>query len=477
MLRAMLRFTRVLAVSAAVCGVVPFLLAAPMQVRADANWPQWRGPNGLGLADGTDYPEEWGPDKNVAWKAAVPGRGLSSPVVWGDRVFITTSIEGAQVPGRTAPEHLDFERKPGYLHPDSVGVDYKHTLKVLAFDTRSGKMLWERTAYDGLMYDNRHRRNTYASPSVVTDGQLVYAFFEAAGLYAYDMSGKLVWKRAPELKNGTFIWEKSLGPIAKAGLGPGTSPILFENTLILQIDQEMGAGSGILALDKRTGAEVWRTDRTTRRSWATPLLVRTPERMELIASGAEVVISYDPKTGKELWRSRGMQSHPIPSPVAGHGLVFLTAGSGAKRTIAFKPGANGDVTATNVVWAYDKGAPYVPSPLLVGKYLYIMNERGLTTCFDAVTGEVKYEGGRPPGPATFMASMVAFGERILQMSEDGDTYVLKAGPVHEVLRTNSIGEPIYASPALAGGTIYIRGEQNLYAIRQGAVSSSPPARR
>jgi outer membrane protein assembly factor BamB len=433
--------------------------------RADANWPQWRGPSGLGISAATDYPEEWSPTKNIAWKTPVPGRGLSAPVVWGERLFITTAIKGEQVPGRKAPEHLDFQRKPGYLHPDSEAVDYKHVLKVLAFDTRTGKQLWEQTAYDGLMYDNRHKRNTYASPTVATDGKLVYAFFEAAGLYAYDMNGKPAWKRAPETNNGEIDWKTSLGPIAKAGLGPGTSPVLFENTLILQIDQEMGDGSAILALDKSNGKELWRTPRTTRRSWATPLLVHVGDRIELIASGAEVVISYDPKTGKELWRSRGMQSHPIPSPVSGNGLVYLTAGSGAKRTIAFKPGANGDVTNENVVWSYDKGAPYVPSPLLLGQYLYLMNERGQTTCLDALTGEMKYEA-RPPVPATFMASMVAYGDRILQMSEDGDTFVVKAGPTHEIIRTNSVGEPVFASPALAGGTIYVRGDQHLFAIRK-----------
>lgn len=462
----MLSVKRALLASAAVCCVVPFLSAYSSSAdRADINWPQWRGPGGLGISAETDYPEEWAPDKNVAWKTPIAGRGLSSPVVWGDKIFITTAIEGDQVPGRKAPEHLDFQRKPGYLHPDSVGVDYKNTLKVLAIDARNGKMLWERVAYDGLMYDNRHKRNTYASPSVVTDGKLVYAFFEAAGLYAYDFTGKLVWKRAPEVKDGNFVWEKSLGPIAKAGLGPGTSPILYENSLILQIDQEMGEASAIIALDKLTGKELWRANRTTRRSWATPLLVRTADRIELIASGAEVVISYDPATGKELWRSKGMQSHPIPSPVSGNGLVYLTAGSGAKRTMAFKPGTNGDVSTENVVWAYDRGAPYVPSPLLVGQYLYLMNERGQTTCLDAMTGELKYEA-RPPVPATFMASMVGFGDRILQMSEDGDTFIVKAGPKHEIIRTNSIGEPVYASPALAGGTIYVRGEQHLFAIRK-----------
>jgi outer membrane protein assembly factor BamB len=434
---------------------------------ADDNWPQWRGPGGLGISESADYPDEWNAEKNVAWKTAIPGRGHSSPVIWGDRIFLTTSIEGEQVPGRKAPDHLGFDLKPGYLHPDSVGVDYKNALKVLAYDTKTGKQVWEQTAFDGLMYDNRHRKNTYASSTVVTDGKLVFASFEAAGLYAYDVTGKLIWKKSPADVNGSLVWDKSLGPIAKAGLGPGTSPILYEDLLILQLDQEMGANSAIIALAKKDGSEVWRAQRTMRRSWATPILVKTASRTELIASGAEMVVSYDPATGKELWRANGVQSHPIPSPVAGQGLVFLTAGSQAKRALAIKPGGNGDLTdSASIVWRYSKGTAYVPSPILFGQYLYLMTDTGLMTCLDALTGQVKYEGGRPPVPATFTASLVAYGDRLLETSEDGDTFVIKAGPVHEVLRTNPIGEPVYASVALAGGTIYIRGAQHLFAIRR-----------
>ena len=430
------------------------VIRASSRVAEDDIWPQWRGPGGLGISASTDYPDEWSPEKNVAWRTSIEGRGHSSPVVWGDRIFLTTSIEGEQVPGRKAPDHLGFDLKPGYLHPDSVGVDYKNALKVLAYDTKTGKQVWEQTAYDGLMYDNRHRKNTYASSTVVTDGKMVFASFEAAGLYAYDVEGRLVWK-------------KSLGPIAKAGLGPGTSPILYENLLILQVDQEMGANSAIIALAKKDGAEVWRAERTTRRSWATPILVKAGSHTELVASGAEMVVAYDPATGKERWRANGVQSHPIPSPVAGQGLVFLTAGSQAKRALAIRPGGNGDLTnSPSIVWRYSKGTAYVPSPILFGPYLYLMTDTGLMTCLDALTGEVKYEGGRPPVPATFTASLVAYGDRLLATSEDGDTFVIKAGPVHEVLRTNPIGEPVYASLALAGRTIYIRGAQHLFAIRR-----------
>ena len=438
--------------------VVVLALASlrPSALATDDNWAQWRGPDGLGISADTSYATEWAPDKNIAWKTPVPGRGHSSPIVWGDRLFLTTLIEGGPAPAdHKAPIHLGFDLKPGYLHPDSVGVDRLYTLKVLAFDAKTGKPLWDRTVYDGQMYDNRHRKNTYASSTMVTDGKAAYAFFESGGLFAFDF-------------DGTLLWKKSLGGIAKAGMGPGTSPVIFENLLILQCDQEMGGGSFIVALDRKDGSEVWRQDRTTRRSWATPLIVRTSSRVEMITAGAEMVIAYDPRTGKTLWKANGTESHPIPSAVAGDGLVFLSAGSSAKRAMAIRLGGEGDLTdSPAVVWRYRKGAAYVPSPILRGPYLYLMSDSGIITCIEAATGNVMYEGGRPPVPATFTASLVGYGDVLLATSEDGDTFVIKTGPTHEVLRTNSVGEPVYASLALAGGTVYIRGEKHLFAIRAG----------
>jgi outer membrane protein assembly factor BamB len=421
-------------------------------VATGSDWPQWRGPGGQGVSNEAGVPTTWTPSTNIAWKAAVEGRGHSSPIVARGRIFLTTSVKGDQVPGRKAPVHLGFDRKPGYVHPDSVDVDFKHALKVIAIDAASGKLVWTHTPYDGVMADDRHRKNTYASSTMATDGTLVYAFFESAGVYAYDFDGRLKWQR-------------SLGDIIKAGLGPGSSPIIFDGLLILQCDQEMGDGSFIVALDRFTGAEVWRVNRTTRRSWATPIVVRTTARAELITAAAEVTIAYDPATGRELWRANGVDSHPIPSFVAGHGLVFATAGSQAKRALAIRLGGSGDLTNTpSVVWRHNKGTAYVPSPILHGQYLYLMTDTGILTCLDAVTGMVAYEGGRVPVPATFTASLVAAGEHLLMTSEDGDTFVVRAGPRHEVIRTNSVGEPVYASPAISDGRIYIRGERHLFAI-------------
>jgi len=415
------------------------------------NWPQWRGPDGSGISDEKNLPTEWSPTKNIKWKVPIDGRSHSSPIVWGNRIFLTTAVEGSAVPGAKAVNHTGDDGKP-FLHPDSVGADKKHTFKVICIDRDSGKIVWQSTAWEGTPYDNRHRKSSYAASTPATDGKLVYAFFGTEGLYAYDFKGKLAWKA-------------DLGKLGTVGMGTGTSPILFDNLVIVQADEENGAASFIVAVDKNTGKEAWRTPRKVQVSWSTPLLVRTSKRAELIASGTESVISYDPATGKELWRHKGVESNAIPSPVANNEMVFLVAGFPAKIAMAIKLGQNGDLTGTpNVPWTYAKGTAYVPSPILYGDYLYLTTDRGILTCIDAKTGEVKYEGGRIPIPATFTASPVAFEGKILMTSEDGDTFIVKAGPQHEILGTNSVGEPVYASPAIADGRIFIRGEKNLYCI-------------
>ena len=432
---------------------VTTLAAAPVPLNSDDHWPQWRGPNGSGVAAGEKYQQEWSPEKNIAWKTPIEGRGHSSPVTWGDHLFITTSIRGGPS-GHKPPDHLGYDMKPGYRNPDSEEADHNYTLKVLAYDTRNGKLRWERTAYDGIMWDDRHKRNTYASNTIATDGKLLYAFFEAPGIYAYDFNGKLVWKA-------------SLGNIAKGGMGPGTSPLLFEDLVILQIDQEMGTGSAIVALNKNTGKQVWRTERTTRRTWGTPMVVRAGQRDELLATGAEMIAGYDPRTGKELWRlTPGLENHPIPSVVSGHGLVFFSSGYPRKRVLAVRPGRDGEIAGTDALaWRYDKGTAYTASPVLHGDYLYLMTDAGLITCLDAKTGEMKYEGGRPPVAGSYRSSLVAYGDRVLQTSEDGETFVIKAGPTHEIIGRNSVGEPVWASLAFARGTIYIRGDKHLFAIK------------
>jgi len=241
-----------------------------------ANWPQWRGPGGMGISTEKNLPVEWSTTKNIKWKTPIAGRGHSSPVVWGNKIFLTTAIEGDVVPGAKAVTHV-VEGGQVFLHPDSVGADRKHTFKVLAVNADTGKVLWEQTAWEGTPYDNRHRKSSFASATPVTDGSMVFAFFGSEGLYAYDMNGKLAWKA-------------DLGKLGTVGMGTGTSPILYENLLILQCDEEMGAASFLVALNKKTGKEVWRVARKVKVSWATPILVSTAKREELITIGNEAVI-------------------------------------------------------------------------------------------------------------------------------------------------------------------------------------------
>jgi outer membrane protein assembly factor BamB len=415
---------------------------------AGTSWPQWRGPSGQGISEEKNLPTTWSPTKNIKWKTQITGRGHSSPIVWGNKIFLTTAIEGPVVPGAKAVKHMDGDKE--YIHPDSVGADHKHFFKVICLSRETGKILWEQTSFEGTPYDDRHRKSSFASSTPATDGKYVYAFFGSEGLYAYDMKGK-------------FAWKADLGKLATAGMGTGTSPILYDNLVIVQCDEENGERSFIVGINKKTGKEVWRTPRKVQVSWATPLLVRTTNRAELITSGNEAVIAYEPATGKELWRHKGVDSNAIPSPVANNEMVFISAGFPARIAMAIKLGGSGDLV-DSVVWKYPKGTAYVPSPILYGEYLYLTTDRGILTCLDARTGEVKYEGGRVPIPATFTASPIAFDGKILMTSEDGDTFVIKAGPKHEILGTNTVGEPVYASPAVADGNIFIRGERSLYCI-------------
>src|ERR1044072_2930472 len=287
---------------------------------AAGNWPQWRGPDGTGISEEKNLPSVWTPTTNIKWKTPIDGRSHSSPIVWGNRVFLTTAIEGAVVPGAKAVKQTVEDGKE-LLHPDSVGADQKHAFKVIAIDRDSGKILWQQTAWEGTPYDNRHRKSSYAACTPATDGKLVYALFGTEGIYAYHFKGKRAWKA-------------DLGKLGTVGMGTGTSPILFDNLVIVQCDEENGEKSFIVALDKKTGNEVWRKDRKVEDSWGTPLLVRTAKRAELIASGTESVIAYDPATGTELWRHKGVESNAIPSPVANSEMAFLVAGFRAKVAVA-----------------------------------------------------------------------------------------------------------------------------------------------
>lgn len=418
---------------------------------ADPNWPQWRGPDGQGVSVETGLPTEWSGTKNVKWKTPIEGRGHSSPIVWNKKIFLTTALDGKPIPGRTAGVTHRLSDGTDFVHPDAVGADLTHTFKVVCIDRKSGKILWERIAYEGAVKDSRHKVASFASSTPATDGRFVFAFFGSEGLYAYDYKGKLVWKQ-------------NLGTLGTASVGYGVSPILYENLVIMQCD-DSGGHSFIVAFDKKTGKEAWRVDRQVDITWTTPVLVHADKRIELVTAAAEAIIAYDPLTGKELWRHKGLESNAVPTPVVSNDIVVVSSGSPKKIALALRAGGNGDVTGTSqLIWSYNKGTAYVPSPISYGEYVYLMTGNGSITCLDAKTGKVEYEGARVPKPTMFLASPVAFEGKILLTSEEGDTFILKAGPKHEILRTNSLGEAVFASPAIADGRIFIRGEHNLFAI-------------
>ena len=416
---------------------------------ADARWPGWRGTNGQGVAAGARVPLEWSETKNIVWKTELPGRGHSSPIVWGDRIFVTTAVEGVLVAGSPRMKH-PMPDGTDFRHPDAMGDDHRHAFKVLAVDARDGKITWERTAWEGVPMDSRHKRASFASPTAVTDGERVYAYFGTEGLYAYDFAGTLAWKFAP-------------GVVGSASVGLGTSPVLYKDLVILLCDEENGEKSFIVGLDRHTGKEVWRTARTVELSWATPVVATANGRDELVTAGNEANIAYDPATGRELWRTKGLLNNAVGTPLVGDGVVVIYSGYPDKISMAVKPGGSGDVT-DKVLWRYTKGSAYVPSGILYEGLVYLLTDKGLVTCLDAKTGAVVYEGQRPPVPTSLMASPVAVDGRLLLMSQDGDTFVVTAGPKFAVERTNPLGEPISASAAVAGGRLYIRGEKHLFAI-------------
>jgi outer membrane protein assembly factor BamB len=418
-----------------------------------ARWAQYRGPGSQGVSQEKGLPFEWSETRNILWKTPIPGQGFSQPVIWGKKIFLTLDIETGSAPaGHKAVVHMTGNKE--FTHPDWIGTDKLHEFHVLCINRDNGKILWDRTAYSGTVYDHRSKRGSYAAPTVTTDGKSVYAYFGSEGIYVYDFSGKL-------------IWNASLGGIGSMGMGVSTSPVLFEDLLILLCDQEFdGKNSFIVALNRRTGDEVWRTRRQVGISWATPVIVPTKERVELIAAGNEFIISYDPKTGREWWRADGLKSHAIATPAVKGDLVVISSGFPSKVVKAIRLGGSGKIDGTDrMVWTYNKGTAYVPSPIIYGNYIYLQTDGGVITCLKAETGELVYEGGRMPLPATFYgASPVAFDDKLFYTCDEGDTYVIRAGPKHEVLATNSIGEPSRTSISISEGRLFLRGEKHLFCI-------------
>ena len=413
------------------------------------NWGQWRGPLATGESPQGNPPLTWdeADGTNIRWKTEIPGRGLSTPVVWGDRVFLTTAIPfGEALPPKPSTA-------PG--NHDNLPVTHRHKFVALAIERTSGKILWQQTLREGLPQEQGHHTASLASNSPVTDGEHVFAFFGSFGLYCLDVKGKLIWK-------ADFGAMQSLH-----GHGEGSSPALHGETLVINWDHE--GKSFAVALNKRTGKERWRVERNEVTSWSSPIITLHDGKPQVIISGTSRIRGYDLDHGKVLWECGGLSSNIVASPVAGGGMVF--AGSSYdKRALMgiLLDGAKGDITGTKqIAWNRFRGTPYVPSPLLYDGSLYFLTHyQGILSRVDARTGEDTPGSFRLTGISNVYASPVAAAGRIYVTDLDGTTIVLSRGEIPRNLALNHLAEPVSASPAIAGKQLFLRGEKHLYCLEE-----------
>jgi outer membrane protein assembly factor BamB len=434
--------------------VVLLNVAVIVHAQTAGHWPQWRGPFFNGMARG-DAPTVWSDTSNIKWKTQIPGRGFSTPVIWGDRIFVTTAIPTGKPAAAPSPAEDAGEgrgRGPG----GGAGPLVEHNFDLLALDRKTGKILWQRTAKVATPHEGYHRAyGSFASNSPATDGRYVYASFGSRGVYCYDFNGRL-------------IWEKDLGVQMKMRLafGEGSAPLLVGDRLFLVFDHE--AGSFIVALDKRNGKELWRATREERSSWSTPLAIDHGGRTEIVVSATNRVRSYDAETGKVVWESAGLGANAIPVPVYQNGMVYVMSGYRDPKLMAIKLGKQGDLTGSDaIVWSHTRGVPYTASPVLYDNKLYVVTDNGMVSAFNAATGEPYYSQTRLPKSANLKASPVGANGKLYVATEDGDVVVLKMGEKFEVIATNHLTDQIFiATPVIAAGELYLRGQNTLFCISE-----------
>ena len=433
------------------CALSVLLLssAAPGQ----DNWPQFRGPAASGVGANSGLPDTWSTTDHVAWKTPIPGRGWSSPIVWGNRIFVTTAIkEGGE------PEPV---KKGLYLGGDRPAPSDVHRWMVYCLDLDTGKVVWEKEVHRGVPQHGYHLKNSPASETPVTDGERVYAYFGNVGMFCFDFEGKLLWSKRWESVPTRFGW------------GTAASPVLHGNRIYVLNDNDKQ--SFLVALDARTGEQVWRVERDEKSNWATPFVWENAKRTEIITPGTGRVRSYG-LDGQRLWELGGMSPITIPTPLAAHGLLYVTSGyvgDRRKPLFAIRPGAAGDISLEEgrvsneyVAWCQKEAGPYNPSPIVYGDYLYVLYDMGLLACYNAKTGEEVYGKRRIEAKArAFTASPWAYGGKIFCLSEDGDTFVIRAGPEFELLGKNSLGELCMATPAIVRGGLIIRTESHVFRIK------------
>lgn len=423
------------------------------------HWPSFRGLNASGVAQSSNAPLRWNAEKseNIKWKAAIPGLSHASPIVWDDRVFITTAI------GSDTSSKLRVGLY-GDVAPDKDVS--KHTWKVFCLDKKSGKILWERTAYEGAPKVKRHTKATQANSTPVTDGKYVVALFGAEGMYCYDMNGKLVWKKDLGALDSGWFYDPDYQ------WGHGSSPIIFENLVIVQCDIQKN--SFIAAYHLKNGKEAWRTSRDEIPSWSTPTIHASNGRAQLITNATKQIRGYEARTGKELWTLAGNSEIAVPTPIIAHDMAYVTTGYRPIQPIyAIRLDAVGDIslqdTATtnaHIAWSKKRGGPYMPTPVIYEDYLYVCANNGTVTCYNAKTGAQMYRerlGGQGSAYA-FTASPIAAEDKIYFTSEDGEIFVVQAGPKYELLAANKMGEVCMATPAFSDNILLVRTQQNVYAV-------------
>jgi outer membrane protein assembly factor BamB len=406
---------------------------AALQAPGQRFWPQWRGPHASGASRTAQPPLEWSETKNIRWKIELPGRGASTPVVWGDRVFVPTAVPAAA----------------------GAGMRGAQRFIVMALNRKDGSVAWQRTAREEAPHEGTHQEfGTMASPSAVTDGEHVIVSFESRGIFAYDM-------------NGAPVWQKDLGDKRMRNeFGEGSSPALYKDKLFVVWDHQ--GESFITALKKATGEEIWRVKRDEIDSWSTPLVVEHEGRAQVVTGAMRGVRAYDAETGAVVWETAGLTMNPIPSPVAADGLVILMSGFRGNSLKAIRIAeAKGTVTGPPAIaWTLDRDTPYVPSPLLYDGTLYFMKSNNpLISAFDARSGKPYYQAQRIESlPANVFASPVGAAGRVYVLGQEGTAVVLKHGPTLEVLATNKLDDRFDASPALVDREMYLRGYKYLYSI-------------
>ena len=433
--------------------VLLLILFTTSKAYSEENWPQFRGTNAAGVNTYAKSPSKWSPSDNIAWKTNLPGRSWSSPIVWGRKVFVTAVVNSGDSEKPKKGLYFGGERP----EPKSL-----HESKVFCLDLLTGKILWERTAYSGIPQTSVHLKNTYGAETPVTDGERVYAMFGGLGVYAFSLEGKVLWSKSLDPHSTRFGW------------GYAASPVVHKGRLYILNDNE--DRSELLALNAKTGKEIWRVDRDEKSNWATPFIWIHEKRTELVTSGTRAVRSYD-LNGKLLWSLRGMSSIAIPTPVAGAGMLFVSSGYVGDRLrplYAIRPGANGDITLKSgetsndfIAWSNSTAGPYNPSPLFYDGRVYVLYDRGLISCFDSKTGKILYDRERLSQGAGFTSSPWATGENIFCLNEDGNCYVLRAGDKFTLRHVNRLGDDdmCMATPALVGDRLLIRTASGILCVQ------------